>query len=153
MLLLILKWYSVCVFLWRAYVVLCLLFFFFLMIRRPPRSTLFPYHDALPISATPRAPSRTPSSVRRSAESRGVWTIVAVRQSPRMIVTPSRAAPLNASPSTSTGSQRARRAPSAAATRSTAGPERRIDASVEPRASTPPKVTEHLSPGRVCPPP
>src|SRR2546430_17656600 len=23
---------------------------FFLMIRRPPRSTLFPYHDALPIS-------------------------------------------------------------------------------------------------------
>src|SRR5271169_7222520 len=24
--------------------------FFFLMIRRPPRSTLFPYHDALPIS-------------------------------------------------------------------------------------------------------
>src|SRR2546425_6955149 len=23
--------------------------FFFLMIRRPPRSTLFPYHDALPI--------------------------------------------------------------------------------------------------------
>src|SRR2546426_7953314 len=25
-------------------------FFFFLMIRRPPRSTLFPLHDALPIS-------------------------------------------------------------------------------------------------------
>src|SRR3954465_6504574 len=25
--------------------------FFFLMIRRPPRSTLFPYNDALPISA------------------------------------------------------------------------------------------------------
>src|SRR3712207_9330595 len=25
------------------------MFFFFLMIRRPPRSTLFPYHDALPI--------------------------------------------------------------------------------------------------------
>src|SRR2546429_9018904 len=25
------------------------LFFFFLMIRRPPRSTLFPLHDALPI--------------------------------------------------------------------------------------------------------
>src|SRR2546430_7540154 len=24
------------------------------MIRRPPRSTLFPYHDALPISALPR---------------------------------------------------------------------------------------------------
>src|SRR2546422_10764730 len=28
----------------------CLIFFFFLMIRRPPRSTLFPYNDALPIS-------------------------------------------------------------------------------------------------------
>src|SRR5437762_7904496 len=26
-----------------------ILFFFFLMIRRPPRSTLFPLHDALPI--------------------------------------------------------------------------------------------------------
>src|SRR6266508_4811409 len=26
-----------------------LFFFFFLMIRRPPRSTLFPLHDALPI--------------------------------------------------------------------------------------------------------
>src|SRR6267142_7204034 len=26
------------------------LLFFFLMIRRPPRSTLFPYNDALPIS-------------------------------------------------------------------------------------------------------
>src|SRR6202171_1861824 len=25
------------------------LYFFFLMIRRPPRSTLFPYNDALPI--------------------------------------------------------------------------------------------------------
>src|SRR2546422_550844 len=31
-----------------------LLFFFFLMIRRPPRSTLFPYHDALPISGLRR---------------------------------------------------------------------------------------------------
>src|SRR6266436_6303796 len=33
--------------------------FFFLMIRRPPRSTLFPYNDALPISlvAVPRSPS------------------------------------------------------------------------------------------------
>src|SRR5205807_10057106 len=28
---------------------LSFLFFFFLMIRRPPRSTLFPYNDALPI--------------------------------------------------------------------------------------------------------
>src|SRR5690348_17802001 len=30
---------------------LFLLSFFFLMIRRPPRSTLFPYTDALPISS------------------------------------------------------------------------------------------------------
>src|SRR2546427_8598568 len=29
-----------------------ILLFFFLMIRRPPRSTLFPLHDALPISET-----------------------------------------------------------------------------------------------------
>src|SRR6266567_6290961 len=29
----------------------CFFFFFFLMIRRPPRSTLFPYNDALPIRA------------------------------------------------------------------------------------------------------
>src|SRR3712207_7139596 len=38
---------------------------FFLMIRRPPRSTLFPYHDALPISAAlkrwqPRVPDLAP---------------------------------------------------------------------------------------------
>src|SRR5688572_32745787 len=31
--------------------VLILSFFFFLMIRRPPRSTLFPYTNALPISS------------------------------------------------------------------------------------------------------
>src|SRR6266496_6433132 len=30
--------------------------FFFLMIRRPPRSTLFSLHDALPISISPRSP-------------------------------------------------------------------------------------------------
>src|ERR1039457_815943 len=30
--------------------------FFFLMIRRPPRSTLFPYNDALPISNGPPPP-------------------------------------------------------------------------------------------------
>src|SRR3989304_2855682 len=29
----------------------CFIFVFFLMIRRPPRSTLFPLHDALPILA------------------------------------------------------------------------------------------------------
>src|SRR3712207_7643892 len=32
--------------------------FFFLMIRRPPRSTLFPYTDALPIYPTPRGLSQ-----------------------------------------------------------------------------------------------
>src|SRR2546429_7099435 len=31
--------------------------FFFLMIRRPPRSTLFPYTNALPISGPPTVPS------------------------------------------------------------------------------------------------
>src|SRR5215475_234270 len=31
-----------------------ILAFFFLMIRRPPRSTLFPLHDALPISLAAR---------------------------------------------------------------------------------------------------
>src|SRR5215207_1882652 len=39
--------------------------FFFLMIRRPPRSTLFPY-DALPISTTPGMPwTSSASSTRR----------------------------------------------------------------------------------------
>src|SRR2546422_7731400 len=33
----------VCYFLWRRTVIVFLSFFFFLMIRRPPRSTLFPY--------------------------------------------------------------------------------------------------------------
>src|SRR6266581_5663264 len=37
------------------------LFFFFLMIRRPPRSTLFPYNDALPITSQ-RPPKPTASS-------------------------------------------------------------------------------------------
>src|SRR5277367_7176845 len=35
-----------------------LFFFFFLMIRRPPRSTLFPYTDALPISSLCESASR-----------------------------------------------------------------------------------------------
>src|SRR5438552_17128583 len=50
-------------------------FFFFLMIRRPPRSTLFPYTDALPISKacsdfdhSKRQPSRDGCNVRRSEE-------------------------------------------------------------------------------------
>src|SRR6266404_2972700 len=37
--------------------------FFFLMMRRPPRSTLFPLHDALPIYLLRRAEPRLP----------GVW--------------------------------------------------------------------------------
>src|SRR5206468_11525357 len=54
-------------------------FFFFLMIRRPPRSTLFSLHDALPISrtgcarsASPRPPARrwTRCSRRRTRPSR-----------------------------------------------------------------------------------
>src|SRR5216683_7843255 len=44
------------------------LFFFFLMIRRPPRSTLFPY-DALPISAS-ASTMGLPISVVASAASR-----------------------------------------------------------------------------------
>src|SRR2546423_11103704 len=43
---------------------MCLCCFFFLMIRRPPRSTLFPYNDALPISAND-------SSLRQKFE--GLW--------------------------------------------------------------------------------
>src|SRR5438034_9519299 len=34
-------------------------FFFFLMIRRPPRSTLFPYTDALPIYRRTTSPPRS----------------------------------------------------------------------------------------------
>src|SRR5882762_4767705 len=34
---------------WTSALLFGSLLFFFLMIRRPPRSTLFPYHDALPI--------------------------------------------------------------------------------------------------------
>src|SRR5687767_14839466 len=37
---------------------LCHLLFFFLLIRRPPRSTLFPLHDALPIFNVLRAAGR-----------------------------------------------------------------------------------------------
>src|SRR5205814_9665914 len=33
--------------------------FFFLLLRRPPRSTLFPYTTALPISTSPTAVSRS----------------------------------------------------------------------------------------------
>src|SRR5882724_12409974 len=37
-----------------SYLMKLLSFFFFLMIRRPPRSTLFPLHDALPIFISKR---------------------------------------------------------------------------------------------------
>src|SRR3712207_7417224 len=40
------------------------------MIRRPPRSTLFPYHDALPICSNPRVRRRT--SPPRRAEPRQI---------------------------------------------------------------------------------
>src|SRR3712207_6968436 len=55
-------------------------FLFFLMIRRPPRSTLFPYTTlfrsaapvprALPLPAAPPAPRRGPHGLRRYAEAR-----------------------------------------------------------------------------------
>src|SRR3712207_9486398 len=38
-----------------------LLYVFFLMIRRPPRSTLFPLHDALPISRAAWTPTAVPA--------------------------------------------------------------------------------------------
>src|SRR6266496_5797243 len=43
--------------------VLFFVFFFFLMIRRPPRSTLFPY-TTLFRSSPPRSPWRSPSTAR-----------------------------------------------------------------------------------------
>src|SRR5216683_6762254 len=51
-------------------------FFFFLMIRRPPRSTLFPYNDALPISTRDTA-GVTVLDVEQSADhNRCVITLV-----------------------------------------------------------------------------
>src|SRR6266516_3974393 len=41
---------------------LSVVIFFFLMIRRPPRSTLFPYNDALPISSSVIRNSRSAMS-------------------------------------------------------------------------------------------
>src|SRR5256885_9807633 len=57
-----------------------MLFFFFLMIRRPPRSTLFPYTTLFRSRATERLPSRTfhsdciRSQLRRRAFPRMRWT-------------------------------------------------------------------------------
>src|SRR2546426_12767297 len=57
---------------------LFILFFFFLMIRRPPRSTLFPLHDALPIccSAAPSCSSRLLSCCccRRCKRRAPIWS-------------------------------------------------------------------------------
>src|SRR5256885_13653682 len=41
---------SKCAYFFHSPALFCFFFFFFLMIRRPPRSTLFPLHAALPIS-------------------------------------------------------------------------------------------------------
>src|SRR2546430_7419631 len=57
--------------------VLLFLFFFFLMIRRPPRSTLFPYNDALPILPTSSRPAPTPSA------SGARWSGASVTKRPR----------------------------------------------------------------------
>src|SRR5258707_11737658 len=53
------------------------IFFFFLMIRRPPRSTLFPYTDALPISRSgapmPPPPRRVPAPGSRAGRAAARW--------------------------------------------------------------------------------
>src|SRR5438045_6665473 len=46
-------------------------FFFFLLIPRPPRSTLFPYTDALPICRPAGEPARPPPPRRPAARLRG----------------------------------------------------------------------------------
>src|SRR5260370_29638691 len=51
------------------------------MIRRPPRSTLFPYNDALPISSE-QGRSRRPSA---GAFSRSTYHHVAVRRAKRIV--------------------------------------------------------------------
>src|SRR6478672_12205512 len=53
-----------------AFVGLCSISFFFLMIRRPPRSTLFPYTTLFRSPRGSRAPGRRPDG--RSAGRRGV---------------------------------------------------------------------------------
>src|SRR5256714_607881 len=101
-------------------------------------------------AATAPATLRTPSNVSRAAISRGVCTTRAVLQSPRMIVTHSRAVAPSTSPSTTTGSQRARLASRARATRSTVAPSRWIRAIVVPRSSMPSKLTTIVSASRLA---
>src|SRR5476649_3014023 len=52
-------WFVIFLFTSGARYILCLLFFFFLMIRRPPRSTLFPYTTLFRSASARRACSRT----------------------------------------------------------------------------------------------
>src|SRR5438552_17252100 len=49
--------YIICIYFVYLLVIVCFSFFFFLMIRRPPRSTLFPY-TTLFRSTSPRVSSR-----------------------------------------------------------------------------------------------
>src|SRR5215813_15378383 len=58
MVLVLLKIVCYLVFFWHYVFFFFVFFFFFLMIRRPPRSTLFPLHDALPILSRAYAGSR-----------------------------------------------------------------------------------------------
>src|SRR2546429_989167 len=56
---------------------LCVCFFFFLMIRRPPRSTLFPYTTLF------RSPARACLRVRRAVAERAASTPTRRRRAPR----------------------------------------------------------------------
>src|SRR3712207_8858719 len=53
-------------------------FFFFLMIRRPPRSTLFPYTTLFRSTACPSTPTRTSRRSARSAPAR--WCAASTRR-------------------------------------------------------------------------
>src|SRR6266516_6305456 len=63
---------------------LCLLLFFFLMIRRPPRSTLFPYttlfRSCRPAEGSPQAPHRRTPVRRRRRFPAAAGQSLAVRQ-------------------------------------------------------------------------
>src|SRR5258707_14344649 len=51
----------------HEYLFMCFLFFFFLMIRRPPRSTLFPYTTLFRSSDQPREPELSATRPRHPA--------------------------------------------------------------------------------------